>query len=800
MPQRRSWAALLAGAVAALTSALSVVLATHISRVWFWSLAGLVSAGCVIFSVAQFLVANEKDPPDAKRGTEVAEGPIRQTIVQRLVLSKGDIHLTNNISVEPDRIRGPLELSTREAYLASLEKHVNDRLSEGLDAAVRDTFGGGHDIALTFASRPGLVRDRQFPPFGLADRILDPGLTAMQAFEQAGRSVMLVGSSGAGKTTALLHLVREQAVTARGGSPSGALPPVPVWLSLRAWPRASSVPFAEWLVSSLGAEHGVPEAVAREWLAAGRLVLFLDSLGELESADRTACVRVLNAFVKEHPLHGMAICGRDARDTAVGGLALNAALEVMPLTETAIRDFLLSLGDRCAALLAVLDTDQGMAELLQTPYMLCTAVLAYADRKPGELGRGSMTRSRYSILDAYVDRVLERQEQQSVYDYQTRRPVAKKRLSYLAQRMIENGWYEIWEVPQAALISGAALRRTLKVGPPLVTGIGAAFACGLAVFLFMGRVPGAIVGGLVLTAYVAIYVAGVAGGWPQLAHLPDTKLTFDSKQMLSRRVLAVRIPLALLAILATAYFASSVGWNPSVPWQDVPTWQRVAFWVCMFMAALTAPAAILSGGLKAVTVDRDPAVGYLESTVHADLRIMPQIAETLAESAKAFAKWLAILFPVFFVLRYAFYWIAVEKYEEYTALPVYGGVISHYFQIDGTAFFHMLFVDVPAGVAIDRPVIWPLLTAGALALAIGTLNAALYIALGIEWTVSNRILVAQDRIDPDFPGFLQYVARLPLLRMTGGGYEFYHAELRDYFAARLTPPAPAANTASRGTG
>jgi hypothetical protein len=126
----------------------------------------------------------------------------------------------------------------------------------------------------------------------------------------------------------------------------------------------------------------------------------------------------------------------------------------------------------------------------------------------------------------------------------------------------------------------------------LLTGAIAAFACGLAAYYAMGRFPGLLAGGVVLAICVPLCAFAAAAGFPSMAHMPDSKLTFSAGRMRSRGALARTVPVAALAAIAPAYLAATAGLSNAVfSWRSVPLWHDAVFWACVLLGTLLGPAA-----------------------------------------------------------------------------------------------------------------------------------------------------------------------------------------------------------------
>lgn len=261
--------------------------------------------------------------------------------------------------------------------------------------------------------RPVLVGARD-------DRLLDPGEALGDVFaEEAGRSLLVLGEPGSGKSVLLRHLARELLER-----PGAEAEPIPVLLDLAGW-TADGRLFIEWLASEDGLRRSyrsISDAQLRAWLHDGHLTLLLDGLDEVRAEQRAACVEAINAFIGGAgggAPGGLVVCCRVdeyhviARE--VGPLDLGAAIYLQPLTEAQVGRYLDTAGPHAGGLRAAWEADEAVRELARNPLMLRTMSLAFG-RSGGEAGHAAVGPGlrgealRKHLLDAYVGRVFERAE------------------------------------------------------------------------------------------------------------------------------------------------------------------------------------------------------------------------------------------------------------------------------------------------------------------------------------------------------------------------------------------------------
>jgi hypothetical protein len=173
---------------------------------------------------------------------------------------------------------------------------------------------------------------------------LPPSATMMDVFNRgdvAGR-LLILGEPGAGKTTTLLKLAQELVTQAQ----ADATAPVPIIFELSNWMQDSQ-PIDQWLVAQLNEEYTVPPKLGQHWIATHQILPLLDGLDELGLARQTKCVEKLNAWLpKSEPDRQAVVCCRtkEFRRGEIKLRGLNGAVELQPLSDPQIQDYLTAMG------------------------------------------------------------------------------------------------------------------------------------------------------------------------------------------------------------------------------------------------------------------------------------------------------------------------------------------------------------------------------------------------------------------------------------------------------------------------
>lgn len=317
------------------------------------------------------------------------------------------------------------------------------------------------------------------------------------------RALLILGAAGAGKTTMLLGLTGRLLDAAE----STKSLPIPVVFQLASW-AAGSKSLAEWLVDELAGElYGLSRDLATAWIRHERVLPLLDGLDEVVADKRTACAQAIQAFRREFGLLPLVVCSRAADYEGLGiALGFPAVVHVQPLTPAQVDQYLDHLGESLAGLRQAARADDGMWDLLQSPFLLSLAVRAYEGLPAGEVAGGDSPDDRRArLFAAFVTRTL--RGRSTV----VRRPPAAadavRWLSYLA-RALGNRFEQVFYVESVGTgwLPTRRMRRfvvftTTNVGGALVT---------TASGLLMGLAFGTTIGVIAAVLYGMAFAAGFA--------------------------------------------------------------------------------------------------------------------------------------------------------------------------------------------------------------------------------------------------------------------------------------------------
>lgn len=309
-------------------------------------------------------------------------------------------------------VKGVLESSLHE------EARIELGLEEKRDAVAERPW----DVILRIPDRP--------------DCVLPPGTKISDVFERVGRSLLILGESGAGKTTTLLELAREMIDRAQ----KDPTEKIPVVFNLSSWTDPTQT-IADWLVEELRAKYNIPKKIATPWVENDSLLLLLDGLDEVAPERRAACVEAINGFLEEHFVPLVVCCRKEEYDALDGRLNLQSAVLLQPLTPEQIDGYLERLSPDLNALREALRSDRELQEFAQTPLILSIMTLAYRGMSIEELqSLGSIEDRRRHLLKTYVDKMFERTGRTDPKLYPKEDTI--RWLSRLAQKMSEHGQTE----------------------------------------------------------------------------------------------------------------------------------------------------------------------------------------------------------------------------------------------------------------------------------------------------------------------------------------------------------------------
>lgn len=229
----------------------------------------------------------------------------------------------------------------------------------------------------------------------------------LTTFDQSGRSLLILGEPGSGKTMTLLDLAL-QLIRQAEKDPTKA---IPVVFNLSTWsPKHGSM--LHWMIDELNGKYQIPKSSAEKWLKENNIIPLLDGLDEVRMEDQTDCVTAINQLINSNMLPGIAVTSRTGEYQNIKErLQLSLTIQIQPLSPEQIDDYVARAGTRLEGLRQVLKSDDALKALAQSPLMLDVMALAYGDMDAASLADKNLQTPearRKHLFDTYVDKMFKR--------------------------------------------------------------------------------------------------------------------------------------------------------------------------------------------------------------------------------------------------------------------------------------------------------------------------------------------------------------------------------------------------------
>lgn len=294
-----------------------------------------------------------------------------------------------------------------------------------------------HGVALM---ELGMQEDRQAVNYPwtvrreVSNEPIPPNKDMLGIFQDVGmgRSMLILGEPGSGKTTMLLELGCQLIDLARQNDNK----PIPIILNLSSWSEKQSI--NEWLTEQLNTFYKVDKKVAQALVETNAYMLLLDGLDEAKKELRNDCIKAINDFRRERGLIRITVCCRIEEYTELDNkLEFEGAIVIQPLIPEKVDEYFDRFGNRLAGIRYLLGKDTVLQELTQTPLMLSVMTLAFMDTPSDDIQvYGDIETQRKHIFDTYINRMFERPGRSHTGQFSKEKTVHW--LSCLAQKMINH--------------------------------------------------------------------------------------------------------------------------------------------------------------------------------------------------------------------------------------------------------------------------------------------------------------------------------------------------------------------------
>lgn len=396
-------------------------------------------------------------------------------------------------------------------------------------------------LELKIQGKPDLVSR----PFSEYEELpVDPNasyewLQATDIFERMGdgRTLLILGEPGAGKTITLLKLARRFIEKAN----KNLSLPIPVVVNLSSWANRPK-PIDKWLVEELKEKYQVSKSLSKSWIEQEQLLLLLDGLDEVKAERRNACVIALNKFLNTHGLTELVVCSRFKDYEALSErLQLRSAVYIQPLISEHINWYLKDAGEQLSGLKTLLYQDAEIEEFAKTPLILSIMSLTYQNCSLDDVMQQLSSSDRYTnLFNSYIERMFQRRKSRQQYSTMQ----VTTWLIWLAQRMSQASQTVFFIERIQPLWLPIPSEKILY---QLVT-----FLMGL----LMGGVIGGGIGSLVNQSLLGLIIGGLSAGLPLVWRMAEIQtvetLTWswqEAKQFLKNSLLK-GLPLGMLVGLA----------------------------------------------------------------------------------------------------------------------------------------------------------------------------------------------------------------------------------------------------------
>jgi eukaryotic-like serine/threonine-protein kinase len=263
-----------------------------------------------------------------------------------------------------------------------------------------------------------------------------------------GRTLLILGEPGAGKTTTLLQLARDFIERAK----QGRYERIPIVLNLSQG-MGENENIANWIIFQLKRFYEVPKGIAIQWVKEQSLLLLLDGLDEIRDDNkRNNCVAAINAFQQSQATEIVVCCRDTVYERLSNRLNFERAVYLKPLTLEQIQTYLSHLNN-VTGLKTFLCENSSLTNLAQSPLMLNTMVISYEGVDVESMSDATSGEYR-TLFNAYIERrfMQEGVGKQLGYKFLYQNHQTKLWLTWLAKKMPET-LFKIEEIQPSWLSS-----------------------------------------------------------------------------------------------------------------------------------------------------------------------------------------------------------------------------------------------------------------------------------------------------------------------------------------------------------
>ncbi|MEB3278319.1 MAG: NACHT domain-containing protein [Lyngbya sp.] len=329
-------------------------------------------------------------------------------------------------------------------------------------------------------------------------------------FDRIGGKLLILGGTGAGKTTTLMGLAR--VLVKRALNDEGE--PIPLLLNLATW-TDSEQSIESWIVEQLKIKYDIPTDLGKDWIDKLQILPLLDGLDEVETSEHNQCILKLNEFLSSNicPLHLVVCSSVEAYHNCEAVLRLNGAILLRPLTKKQIRTYLMNARSR--ELWNNIENDEKLLKLAKKPLLLSMMTLAYEEILISSWKRlETLEEQRQYLFNAYIrTQIAPHREQSNSRKNWEEKNLEKVRqgLEWLAKRLEEENKSEfsIQEISPSWL-QDYEQEKTYNLGVKFVSGL---IWWGIVALIALGVIFESIwvvLGGIILGLFWAFFYRKLA--------------------------------------------------------------------------------------------------------------------------------------------------------------------------------------------------------------------------------------------------------------------------------------------------
>lgn len=312
-------------------------------------------------------------------------------------------------------ISGRHQDRSQERKLRDLRQMLH-LVDAAINAVLRENFTNVPRIQFGLRARPELIQGADPAP-DIIKGLSEPSQTCnedvVDLFEHNGRSLLVVGNGGFGKTILLAELCRDLCAKV---SPHDQNPLIPVLINLGSWSDQDSS-LADWLSRAISETYSVSADSVAQWLKDGALLPILDGLDEVQGKLRNKVLQAIDAFIDEGPVP--MVIGSRTREylNCSTRLRLTYAVEIQPLERQQVKNYLKNLETpSIKAVASVSGKDVKWWEMIGTPLMLgMISQISLIEPDADLVTIGSIHERRRHIIEVYVRCLAKRRLAQSKF-------------------------------------------------------------------------------------------------------------------------------------------------------------------------------------------------------------------------------------------------------------------------------------------------------------------------------------------------------------------------------------------------